>query len=261
MNGIFAHTIESRGASFKHARGISERSGKEFHVFHEIIYFLGGEAEFISEKLHMHLQPKTLILIPRETYHQMVIHGDPQSYYRCLLQFSADGSSDGTAPEELTEIRAIRGDGEIDYLMGKLTEAARLPNGGSPGLLRSVLTILLPALRSKQEIEDRESAQNEVIRQAVYYINRNIRSKILVSDVAAACNVSESTLAHMFKKEMNIPLHKFIVKKRLINAYHRISGGQSATAAALECGFCDYSGFYRQYKKAFGFPPSQKQNE
>jgi AraC-like DNA-binding protein len=60
------------------------------------------------------------------------------------------------------------------------------------------------------------------------------------------------------QKEMYISIHKFIVKKRLIQAHHRICAGEAVTVVAMECGFQDYSGFYKQYKKAFGFPPSQK---
>ena len=116
MTRIFSDYIEAQGLLFKHARGVSDRSGKEFHAFHEIIYFLGGEAEFVSEKLHMPLQPETLIVIPKETYHQLVVLGDQQSYYRCLLQISSHDLPAG--------IVALRADREIAYLFGKLMSAA-----------------------------------------------------------------------------------------------------------------------------------------
>lgn len=70
--------------------------------------------------------------------------------------------------------------------------------------------------------------------------------------------ISPSSLSHIFKEEMNIPLHKFIMKKRLINAYHKIQSGEKATVAAAESGFNDYSGFYKQYKKMFNVTPSEK---
>lgn len=258
MNECFAHSICEENLRFKHARGVSERVGREFHVFYELIYFLGGEAEFISERLRIRPRPETLIVIPKETYHQMVIRGDQQNYCRCVLQFSPVESRLNMICKNLTDITIIRGDWEIKYLFEKLMTAAQAANAGSE-LLHAVLIILLKTLKEKQEITDSGSLQNEIIRQAISYINRNLNQKILIADIAAACNVSASTLSHVFRNEMNIALHRFILKKRLINAHHKILSGQPACTAALECGFRDYSGFYRQYKKAFGVPPSYKE--
>lgn len=258
MQKLFSNSIRAEGILCKHARGISERSGKEFHLFHEIIYFLGGDAEFISENLHMGLKPETLILIPKETYHQMIIHGDQQCYYRCLLQFPDSRELSGLIRENMTGILAFSADREIKYLFGKLITAC---SEGEPVLLKAVLTLLLDSLKSKSAISGEENLQTDLIKQATGYINQNIAGKILIADIAAQCHVSESTLCHVFKKEMNIPIHKFIIKKRLVSAHHKIASGRSATAAALECGFNDYSGFYKQYKKAFGFSPSKNNGQ
>ena len=51
---------------------------------------------------------------------------------------------------------------------------------------------------------------------------------------------------------MNIPLHRYIVKKRLILAHNKMVEGEPAGLAAAESGFNDYSGFYLQYKNMFG---------
>ena len=258
MDGLFSNYIHFQDFTFKHARGVSDRTGKEFHIYHEIIYFLDGEAEFISENLHMHLSPETLIIIPKETYHQMIIHGDQKRYHRCLLQFTDREEYARLISRNLDRITALNGDEEIRYLFRKLITACDQADAEAPQLLRSVLTILLCALKGKHELTAEENFQTDFIRRATDYINRNLDKKILISEIAVECNVSVSTLTHIFKKEMNIPIHKFIIKKRLINAYHKISAGEPATVAALECGFNDYSGFYKQYVKAFGFPPSKR---
>ena len=250
MNELFSHFIHSGNTLFKYARGISDRSGREFHDFHEIIYFLDGDAEFISEKLHTKLQTQTLLIIPMQTYHQMIIHGDQHRYCRCLLQFN------GEIP--FADITAIPGDAEISYLIGKLMTAAKDQDPDGLYLLRAVLSLLIHSIKNKHEISDLMESQNNLVRTAIAYINENIDRKILLSDIAGACNVSASTLSHIFSREMRVPIHKFIVKKRLINAHRKIANGQNATSAALECGFQDYSGFYKQYIKAFGVPPSKK---
>ena len=259
VDALFIHRIPGDHILFKHMRGSSYRSGREFHPFYEIIYFLGGEAEFISETQRLRLQPETLIVIPKETYHQMVIYGDQQEYHRCLLQFTTESPVPESVYKDLLDVAVIRGDWEINYLFKKLIDAAGAP-APEASLPQAVLVLLLTSLKAKSEIAVRNTIQNHVVRQAIEHINRNISQPLLLPDIAEACNVSASTLSHIFKKEMNIGLHQFIIKKRLINVHHRIASGQPATAAALECGFHDYSGFYKQYKKAFGFPPSKKQS-
>ena len=79
-----------------------------------------------------------------------------------------------------------------------------------------------------------------------------------VEEIANHCNVSLSLLSHIFKKEMNISPYKYALKKRLINARRKINAGELSTSVAVECGWNDYSGFYKQYIKTFGVPPSSK---
>lgn len=259
MKQIFTHNIDLDGIHFRHTRGSSNILGKEFHIFHEIIYFLGGDAEFISENLHMRPTPGTLIVVPKETYHQMIIHGDPKAYYRCLLQFPDLPDVADSMSRHEGKVAAVKGDDEIAYLFQKLIEIPDTPGKEAGLLLRSLLIVLLNCIQNKKNATDETGHQTEIIRMATHYIDQNLGNRILVSDIATVCNISPSSLSHTFKKAMNISLHKFIVRKRLMAAYHKISAGQPATLSAMECGFHDYSGFYKQYKKMFGFSPSQSQ--
>ena len=63
--------------------------------------------------------------------------------------------------------------------------------------------------------------------------------------------MSVSTFTQSFKRDMNISVYQYILRKKLILARQRIHEGESATAAAMSCGFNDYSSFYKQYKKMF----------
>ena len=100
--------------------------------------------------------------------------------------------------------------------------------------------------------------QNEMIAPVIEYITRNLSKSMSVEEIAKANHISTSSLAHLFKKEMNIPIYQYIIKKRLILAHRKISDGELASTAAIECGFNDYSGFYKQYKKLFNCSPSER---
>ena len=258
MPNLISQCSSPENISFRYAKGPGYSSGKEFHIYHEIILFFGGNAEFIAENLHIKPKPSTLIVVPKETYHQMIVHGNQEHYERCLLQFDDQPELLPLAAQCLQAVQAIEADREILSLFTKLIQTGQTANPNAPLVLKSVLALLLDLLCAKADSPDEENHQNETVRSAIGYINQNLHRSLSVHDIARACNISESALAHTFQKEMYTSVHKFVLKKRLILAYQKICAGQATTAAALECGFRDYSGFYKQYKKAFGFPPSQK---
>ena len=256
MKNIFTDYIRTEYITFRHARGSSIESGKEFHTYHEIILFLEGDVQLITEDIHICLQPNSLIAIPRETYHQVLIRKKPENYYRCTLTFSDIPTLHDLLCTSMDRLTIYEADRTIRYLFQKLMDHAG--HAAAPELLQAVLTLLLSEIADKQDIARPEFAQHVAIRNAISYINSNMDQKLTIAEIARSCAVSPSSLSHLFKKEMNISLHQFIMKKRLICAYHRISAGELATTVAMECGFGDYSGFYKQYRKMFGFSPSQK---
>ena len=261
MNGLFSDYLYGKSISFKHARGSSDRSGNEFHIYHEIILFIDGEAEFISEKLHMHLKPNTLIVIPNQTYHQLVVHGNQENYYRCVLQFEESEELSEFMNTGFRDVQLFPANREIRFLFDKLIRAVGTDESHATLLLHAVLILLLDTIRDPKDVSNGESHQNEVLHSAIEYINGNLDKTLTIHKIAQACNVSDSLISQVFKKEMHVPIHKFIIEKRLMRAYQRICAGEAATVVAIECGFKDYSGFYKQYKKALGFSPSQKHNK
>ena len=255
MDNNYSHYIESENVAFRYAKGPSVEKGKEFHPFHEIIYFMAGDAEFVSEEIHSKVEAGTLIVVPKETYHQLVIHGNPNDYKRCTFKFSQIVFCE----KSMTSQIFVSADKNIEYLLQKLI--TRVKDKDCPALLYAVLALLLDEISQKRNNLSKEGSQNAVIVDALNYINNRLHTKITTEEIAKTCMISPSSLSHIFKKEMGIPLHKFILKKRLISAYGKIENGESATKAAADCGFNDYSGFYKQYKKMFGASPSDKKRQ
>ena len=258
MYTLFSEQIQSDGISYKHARGVSDRSGKEFHTFHEIILFLGDKATFISEQIHAEIRPNTLIVIPKESYHQFIIHGDLNSYYRCVLHFEDSEELLPLIPGSRENIAIVEVQGKLLSYFDILNALAKAPVPHQGLVLKSVLIVILHELNSQKEKNQLIEFQHPVVGNVLAYINENIGQELSLAFLAKKFHLSPSSLSHLFKKEMKIPLHQFILKKRLITAYHKIAAGEAPTVVATECGFHDYSGFYKQYKKMFGYAPSNK---
>lgn len=258
MEKEFKYYIKDGDVVFKYALGKTEENDKEFHVFNEIILFLEGNAELISENIHTRIEPNTLIMIPKETYHQVVIKGDKKTYRRCTLSFP-DMPEVCYASEKAFQLITLHEyNSDFDFLFKRLINLSKKPAQNPQAQLRAILVLVLCEISTQNHVVSNQNLQNELIIFVIEYIIQNLSKGISISDIANATNVSASYLAHIFKKEMNISIYQYIIKKRLALAHRKICDGQLASTAAIECGFNDYSGFYKQYKKAFNRPPSQK---
>ena len=66
---MFENKKSYENVFFRYAKGPSIASGNEIHPYNEILYYIDGEATFLSEKFSEKLENGTLLVIPKETYH------------------------------------------------------------------------------------------------------------------------------------------------------------------------------------------------
>ncbi len=253
----FDYCIKDKEISFWYANGSSLMSGDEFHSFHEILYIFRAEGSFLSEKEKAQLSPDTLILIPKETYHNFIFAKD-SDYVRCRIWFDDIAHFGDVVRECMSGIRVISEVGEtLAKLFSELSEISKidLPNIEKRLLLRSSVLRILFEIKNSRPGNPNMQIQNELVRNAAAIIEKSYRDDISVPKIAARLFVSPSQLSHTFKKELNISIYKYITLKRLICVQKLIKSGIKASDAARQCGFCDYSSFYRVYKNHYGVPP------
>ncbi|MBQ8837321.1 MAG: helix-turn-helix domain-containing protein [Clostridia bacterium] len=255
---IFAEYIRSKDIIFKHAKGMRDIIGLEFHPYHEIFLFIGGDAEFISDSFRAPLSPRTVVIIPKESFHTFVVHGAEEDYHRYVFNFTDVPTLGKLIDEKMKSICLFPATDEMCALFEKLGENINEDAYKRELRLRAVFTeVLLEAETSAYEHAATTSSVHPVITEAIRFINTNISSIATVEDVALAVNLSPSYLSHIFARELHISPHRYILEQKLILANRKIEGGTGAVQAAAELGFGNYSGFYKMYKKMFGFPPSK----
>lgn len=89
----------------------------------------------------------------------------------------------------------------------------------------------------------------------VMYVNEHIFEDISVLSLAQHFYLSTSQFGRVFKKATGAAPWEYITQKRLTAAKEKIRSGIAAYSACEQCGFSDYSAFYRAYVKNFGCAP------
>lgn len=92
---------------------------------------------------------------------------------------------------------------------------------------------------------------------ALQYINLNIYNSIKITDITKHVFMSESALRHNFKKEMNITITDYIMKRKISESKLALQSGMTISEVSKRMGFYDSSHFHRIFKKQTGMTPRQ----
>ncbi len=232
------------------------------HSSYELLYILGADATYIIEGRKYKLKKDDLIIVRPGNYHLIQFDSrEPYERYNVLFDPVLLGIDNmHLLPESLDvlDCREIPIIGELfrktDYYRPLLTDEE----------FADVLTLLLKELiynlgiHCNQTGKERQKPAHPLIRKALKIINDNLTRIDNIGEVAQELFVSESYLYRLFRKELLITPGKYIMEKRLLLAQRLLKSGKSATQVYAECGFSDYSVFYRSYQKYFGYKPSQE---
>jgi len=90
------------------------------------------------------------------------------------------------------------------------------------------------------------------------HILENLGEPLRAEDVARVVGLHPNYALNLFTEVMRVPLHRFVVRMRLIRArYLLFEGNLSIENVAFESGFTALSQFYVQFRNAYGLTPRQ----
>lgn len=123
-------------------------------------------------------------------------------------------------------------------------------------LSESLLTELF--YRFADRPERKIQNENRELSEILIYIEEHLCEKITLEDIARRTARSKSSVCHLFSEQMKTSVKQYILQKKLSYAEKCMEEGLSATDAAREIGYENYSNFYRMYQKTFGMSPKEK---
>ncbi len=123
-------------------------------------------------------------------------------------------------------------------------------------LLLSFLFCILPQLQQAfLNRKQTDSIQQNIGVQLVQYVNAHLFEPLSVESISQRFYISLSQCERQFRAATGSSVYRYILIKRLFAAQQKIRDGVAARRASQECGFIDYSSFYKAYTRQFGHPP------
>ena len=98
--------------------------------------------------------------------------------------------------------------------------------------------------------------KKEIITESLVYIEKNLKQKISIEEIADYVGYSKFYFSRMFKQEMNISIMEYVKERKVICALESILQGNKILDVAIEYGWESHSGFIKAFKSYYGFSPS-----
>ncbi len=234
--------------------------GAHTHNLFELIYLVKGDAVHITEDRKYKLAKGDLVIVPPQCYHDLLFESEKE-YERYNLLFDADALGLSLAREVSGRFTTVNlADRPTTAMIFQKLDTYRLSLSDEDfgRALSHLLFELFYDLSLLAPVEEREYAVlHPLLSRALAYIRENLFSVTGVSEVAAALFVTDSYLFRLFREQLKVSPKKYINDKRLLAAQSLIRLGHRPSEVYLECGFSDYTAFWRGYKRLFGVAPSQ----
>jgi len=127
--------------------------------------------------------------------------------------------------------------------------------------LGSALAVRLLALQSPARVSttDRTRALPAWrLRRVIEYVEAHLDEELTLVELANVAGFSVSHFKPLFKQAVGVPVHRFVLERRVERARLRLmEGKQSRTDIALEAGFTHPSHMARSMRRVLGLSPSQ----
>jgi AraC family transcriptional regulator len=143
---------------------------------------------------------------------------------------------------------------------------AELRSGGMMGKLyiESLTQVLvIHLLRHYSTLTQPIASQNNSftrtqLQQAIDYIHTHLNRDLSLAELSSVVNISPTYFASLFKQEMGISPHQYVIQQRVEQAKLMLSKTDLAIAdIALQVGFSSQSHLTQQFKRFTGMTPKQ----
>jgi AraC family transcriptional regulator, melibiose operon regulatory protein len=249
-----------------------------FHGHIELNWLTSGAMDYIFDNGSANIPSRRLIMFWAGIPHQTVAldRGHRNDSRQCNVYLPLDtflhmpklgrltetmmgGGIVALSPETIGEDTLLRW--YQDYRSGDAERADILKEEISLMLRRAAVTgwdeILQPWIEPDVSAP-RQATPLRYVVAMLRHILENLDLPLRAEDVAKVVGLHPNYALNLFTDVMRVPMHKFVVRMRLIRARHLLfEGNLSIENVAYRSGFPSLSQFYVQFRTAYGLTPRQ----
>ncbi|AAK80762.1 AraC-like DNA-binding protein [Clostridium acetobutylicum] len=250
-----------------------------YHDFNKIIIFISGKVTYLIEGKAYELKPWDILLVNNHDVHKPIIDSS-KVYERIIIWANSDfikkhnyedcdlSNCFKLARERSFNLVRLKTElqDNMKFIINSLEQSLKSKEFGSK-LFSNSLFIQLIIYLNRVHLENMYLTGKETLRydkqieKILKYINANLKGELSTEALAREFYMSKYYLMHKFKKETGYTLHNYVLQKRLLLSKDMIKKGDAITKAYMQCGFKDYSSFFRAFKKMFGRSPREFCND
>ena len=248
---MFKHSMDENPMAFK------DKYQPHFHEnTYELFYFISGDASFMIDNQPYDLRSGAMLLIKPGVVHNISIKSD-KVYERVTMRFS-----EFDLPRNLREklsktdnIYFVRNSELSAEILRLDTHYQNLDEDWILYAFRNSLNVILSYLVNYKQFDDKATYDNET-KEVMNYIDDNLFNIENLKDLCDNLHISKSALCKRFTEAVGVPIMTYVRIKKLLAAKNMIEEGNNPTEIYKQCGFNDYTTFFRAYKKIFHEKPS-----
>lgn len=253
-----------------HFSGVNDHT----HDYYEFYFLIDGNVSIsIEGKIH-ELTANDMIIIPPNVLHHVHNYNKNSSYQRFVFWISkeyhqsikniSDDYTYITNPVHMNNKYIFRihkiAFNTLVAKMIRLLEESRSDRFGKANMLDLCINDLILSInRTVYEADNagQYKDNNDLYNNILQFIESNLDSELSLDTLADAFYMSKYYISHLFKNNLGISIHKYIIKKRLEMCKNSLLKNESISKLYKEYGFKDYTGFFRAFKKEFGLSPKE----
>ena len=246
-----------------------------YHDHYEIFFSLSGNLLYTIEGQSFNLEVGSMLIIPPYEFHRLDEQKDGHAE-RIGLRFDAEIINELSVENcdlsvcfdkysskfkyllQLSEYQKR----ELYYLLQGLINEQDNQAFGKDLAARSLLTQFLiilnrTAIENEGIVDYSDDPSSHLVRQVLDYMELHYSEDISLEQLENKFFVSRHKITQQFTKLVGYPPYRYLLNLRLRNAQRLLKKGENPQQVATNCGFTDYSNFYRRFKTSYGCSPRE----
>ncbi len=244
-----------------------EGSPLHYHSKCELFYCAEGECKYFIENKTYILKAGDMVFTTPKVLHKTSYN--PETSNARYLIYCESFLLPKSIQDDLSSVDYYiasipREIDDAELLFRKIHEEAKHRDKYSEDMIRGYLAAISVLFFRYSETGRNVQRQNKnsIVEAAISYIKSNYSKNITLDSAAKHISSSGKYLSHIFKKETGINFNDYLTFYRLRQSETMLmmQPEKSILEIAYDCGFNNSSYFTAQFKKVYGFTPTQLRN-